>query len=159
MLPSGTPTARGRSIGAIRRFPAGLFGAGVARSSTNSGPSTGSGGAPSGTDSSSGRGGCTGSGTRFEGHLHRMDRNRRADFDRRLFLLHLNPHDSARMEHDGKNKCCDDCPFARRFVHCCGRRNTWPLGSVSRWWPQYPDNPSVRRYPRSLQCCSLHMSI
>jgi hypothetical protein len=49
--------------------------------------------------------------------LHRMSGNRRDDLDRRFFLLHLDPHNSAGKQRHGNNKCCDDCPFARRFVH------------------------------------------
>jgi hypothetical protein len=45
-----------------------------------------------------GSAGRTGSGARFEDDfLHGMDENRRADFERRFLLLHLNPHNSARM--------------------------------------------------------------
>ena len=55
------------------------------RQSLASGPSIGS-------------AGCTGSGARFEDEfLHGMDESRRADFERRFLLLHLNPHNSARM--------------------------------------------------------------
>jgi hypothetical protein len=44
------------------------------------------------------RPGPIGSGTCFEGDLlYRMDENRRADFDRRPFLLHLNQEDGASM--------------------------------------------------------------
>jgi hypothetical protein len=45
-----------------------------------------------------GSAGCTSSGARFEDDfLHGMDENRRADFERRFLLLHLNPHNSGRM--------------------------------------------------------------
>ena len=69
----------------------------------------------------------TGSGACFEGDLlSRMDENRRADFDRRPFLLHLNQDDSAGMHHKRKNERCDDCPFVRRFVYRCGRHHVPP---------------------------------
>jgi hypothetical protein len=51
----------------------------------------------------------------------------------RFFLLHLNPHDSARDQHQSKNKCCDDCPFARRFVHRCRRLNASPVRPIPCW--------------------------
>ena len=95
-------------------------------------PSTNSGrGASIRTGSSSGCRSCIAFGARFEGHpLHRMDGNRRNDSDRRFFLLHLGPHDSARKQHYGNNKCCDDCPFARRFVHRYGLHNALPVWPV-----------------------------
>jgi hypothetical protein len=122
-------------------------------------PSTNSGGGASiGTGSSSGSAGSTGSSARFEGDLlHRMVENRRADFDRRPFLLHPDQDDSARMQHQGKNERCDDCPFARRFVRRCGRHNASSLRSVSCSRSPYPDHASVRRYLRTPQCCSLHI--
>jgi hypothetical protein len=119
---------------------------------------TPAGGASIGTGSSSGSAGSTGSSARFEGDLlHRMVENRRADFDRRPFLLHLNQDDSARMQHQGKSERCDDRPFARRFVRRNERHNASSLPSVSCWRSPYPDHASVRRYLRTPQCCSLHI--
>jgi hypothetical protein len=98
-------------------------------------------------------------GARFEGHLlRRMDGNRRADFHRRFFLRHLHPHDSARMQRHRKNKCCDDCPFARRFVYRCGRYNSSRVRPVPCWRSRYPHHPGVPRDFQTLQCCTLHIS-
>jgi hypothetical protein len=103
---------------------------------------------------------CIAFGARFEGHLlHRMDWQQARRLRPEFFLLHLDPHDSARNQHHGKNKCCDDCPFARRFVHRCGRLNASPVRPVPCWGSLYPDHLSVPRYFRTLQCCSLHISL
>ena len=101
-------------------------------------------------------------------HFRRPFRRRRSppngrEQARRLrpefFLLHLEPHDSARDQHHGKNKCRNDCPFARRFVHRWGRLNASPGRPVPCWRSPYPDHLSVPRYFRALQCCSLHISL
>jgi hypothetical protein len=122
--------------------------------STNSGPSTGAGTASIGSDCCSGG---AAPGIHF-GALHGLDENRRVCFGRWFLLLHLNPHDGTGMQHNGKNKCCDDCPFARRFVHRCRWDNASALRSVSCWRSQYPDHVSIRTYLRTLQCCNLHIS-
>ena len=103
---------------------------------------------------------CIGFGARFKGELlHRMDGNRRADFDRRFFLLHLDPQDGASMQCHRKDERCHHCPFARRFVYRCRRHHVPPLRPVCCWRSPYPDHPSVWRYLRGFQCCSLHMSV
>ena len=75
-----------------------------------------------------------------------MSGNRRDDSDRRFFLLHLDQHNSAGKQRHGKNKCCDDCPFARRFVHRCGLHNALPVRPIACWRSPNPGHLSVPRY-------------
>jgi hypothetical protein len=109
-----------------------------------------------------GRGSCSssagGAGARLQDFLNRMDENSRVGFERRFRLLHLSPHDSARMQRHRQNKCCDDCPFVRRFVNRCGWHNALSLRLVSLWRSPYPDYVSVLRQVGTLQCCSLHIN-
>jgi len=57
------------------------------------------------------------------------------------------------MQRHRNDKCGDDCPFARRFVHRGGRRNALSMWPACCWRSRYPHHPSVPRYVWSLQCC------